>query len=228
MDVVALAVFRAMKRGKRFLFRAAAAIIPALIGLTPRSLPAVKGFPQAQKGCGLIIVGSFVPISSHQLKHLLKHGGVQGIELEVKRLLSGDWKIEIDRVTGETDRSIGSCCDTVIYTSRDLVTGATAEKSIRIQAKVAGALIKIVQGIRVVPRYILAKGGATSHDIATKALGVKRAVVRGQIAPGVPVWELSGGSRFPGMIYIVFPGNVGTETSITDVVQVLSSGSLFK
>jgi uncharacterized protein YgbK (DUF1537 family) len=71
---------------------------------------------------------------------------------------------------------------------------------------------------------VLAKGGITSHDIAAKALGVQRAVVMGQIIPGVPVWRLGEGSRFPGMSYIVFPGNVGGETSMTDVVQALRTG----
>ncbi len=71
MDVVALAVFRAMETGKRFLFRTAAAIIPALFGLAPRALLDAGEFPPPQKGCGLIVVGSFVPMSSRQLAHLL-------------------------------------------------------------------------------------------------------------------------------------------------------------
>ncbi len=124
-------------------------------------------------------------------------------------------------MAAEANRSLASRRDTVVYTSRLLVTGATAEESIRIQAGVADALIEIVRGIDTAPRYVLAKGGITSHDIAAKALGVKRAVVAGQILPGVPVWRLGEGARFPGMGYIVFPGNVGGETSMTDVVRAL-------
>ena len=224
MDVVALAVYGAMERGKRFLFRTAAAIIPALIGLAPRPLLGAGDFASPQNGCGLIVVGSFVPMSSRQLAHLLEHADVHGVELRVGRLLSGDGQSEIERVMNEANRSIGQNRDTVIYTSRDLVTGATAEESIRIQADVAAALIEVVRGIQAAPRYVLAKGGITSHDIAAKALGVQRAVVKGQIVPGVPVWRLGEGSRFPGMSYIVFPGNVGGETAMTDVVQALRGG----
>ena len=90
MDVVALAVYSAMERGKRFLFRTAAAIIPALIGLAPRPLLGAGDFASPQNGCGLIVVGSFVPMSSRQLAHLLKHADVHGVELRVGRLLSGD------------------------------------------------------------------------------------------------------------------------------------------
>jgi uncharacterized protein YgbK (DUF1537 family) len=225
MDVVALAVYGAMERGKRFLFRTAAAIIPALIGLTPRPLLAAREFPPPQNGCGLIVVGSFVPLSSRQLAHLLKDAGVHGVELDVTRLLSGEGRGEIEGVMNEANRSIGQNRDTVIYTSRNLVTGTTAEESIRVQADVAAALIGIVRGIQAPPRYVLAKGGITSHDIAAKALGVQKAVVMGQIIPGVPVWRQGEGSRFPGMSYIVFPGNVGTETSMTDVVRALRTGA---
>jgi uncharacterized protein YgbK (DUF1537 family) len=47
-----------------------------------------------------------------------------------------------------------------------------------------------VQNLSTRPRYIVAKGGSTSSDIATKALAVRRAIVVGQILPGVPVWQL--------------------------------------
>jgi uncharacterized protein YgbK (DUF1537 family) len=223
MDVVALAVFRAMEKGRRFLFRTAAAIIPALVGLAPRPLLAAEDFISSSKGCGLIVVGSFVPMSSLQLAHLLKNGDVCGVELRVGRHLSGNGRGEVERVIGEMNRSVNMQRDTVIYTSRDLMTGATAEESIRIQAGVAAALIEVVRGISAAPRYVLAKGGITSHDIASKSLEVKRAIVAGQIIPGVPVWRLGEGSRFPGMSYIVFPGNVGTEASMTDVVQALKA-----
>jgi uncharacterized protein YgbK (DUF1537 family) len=225
MDVVALAVLQAMVRGKRFLLRTAAAIIPALIGLEERPLLAAGDFPSPPSGCGLVVVGSYVPMSSRQLAHLLKHGGVGGAELDVNRLLAGGGKTEIGRVTAEANRFLAARRDTVVYTSRELRAGATAEENIRIQAGVADALIEIVRGIRAAPRYVLAKGGITSHDIAAKALGVRRAVVDGQILPGVPVWRLGEGARFPAMGYIVFPGNVGGETSMTDVVRALKTGS---
>jgi len=225
MDVAALAVLRAMETGKRFLLRTAAAIIPALIGLEPRALLVAGDFPPPQSGCGLVVVGSFVPMSSRQLAHLLKHGDVGGVELDVRRLLAGEGEAEIGRVAAEANRSVAARRDTVVYTSRDLVTGTTAEESIRIQAGVADALVEIVRGMQAAPRYVLAKGGITSHDIAARALGVKRAVVAGQIIPGVPVWRLGERSRFPGMGYIVFPGNVGGETSMTDVVRTLRARS---
>ena len=42
-----------------------------------------------------------------------------------------------------------------------------------------------------------------------------------QIAPGVPVWETGEESTFPHTPYIIFPGNVGTEGTLCQVVQTL-------
>ena len=74
------------------------------------------------------------------------------------------------------------------------------------------------------PRYIIAKGGITSSDMATKGLNIRRALVKGQISPGVPVWQCGPESRFPGLNYIVFPGNVGQDETLAEVVTLLSGG----
>jgi uncharacterized protein YgbK (DUF1537 family) len=65
---------------------------------------------------------------------------------------------------------------------------------------------------------LIAKGGITSSDVATQALNVSRAVVMGQLLPGVPVWQLGAESRYPGLAYVVFPGNVGRSKSLLEAV----------
>jgi uncharacterized protein YgbK (DUF1537 family) len=80
-----------------------------------------------------------------------------------------------------------------------------------------------VQAISTRPRYLLAKGGITSSDVATQGLNVKRAMVLGQILPGVPVWKLGSESRHPGLNYIVFPGNVGDAQSLVKIVNMLEN-----
>jgi len=69
------------------------------------------------------------------------------------------------------------------------------------------------------PRYLVAKGGITSSDITTAGLGICRAVILGQILPGVPVWELGNEARFPGLAYIVFPGNVGCKNALVQIEE---------
>jgi uncharacterized protein YgbK (DUF1537 family) len=79
-----------------------------------------------------------------------------------------------------------------------------------------------VHAITTQPRYLIAKGGITSSDVATRGLDVMRAMVLGQVLPGVPVWQLGPESRHPGMVYVVFPGNVGGPEALAEIVSVLS------
>jgi len=109
--------------------------------------------------------------------------------------------------------------DVVVFTSRKLVPGAGAAASLAIGNQVSDALVELLRGIEVPPRYLIAKGGITSSNLATRGLGVKRALVLGQILPGVPVWKLGPETRFPGLPYIVFPGNVGGPDALAEVVR---------
>ena len=64
------------------------------------------------------------------------------------------------------------------------------------------------------------KGGITSHDLAVRGLGILRADVVGQVFPGhVSVFRpVEATSDCLGIPYIVFPGNVGDEMSLAQVV----------
>jgi uncharacterized protein YgbK (DUF1537 family) len=49
---------------------------------------------------------------------------------------------------------------------------------------------------------------------------MRRALVIGQAAPGVPLWRCDEPSaKWPGLAYVVFPGNVGSEQTLADVVE---------
>lgn len=49
---------------------------------------------------------------------------------------------------------------------------------------------------------------------------MKIATVVGQAAPGVPLWEcLEETSKWKGIPYIVFPGNVGSNDTLFDVAN---------
>jgi uncharacterized protein YgbK (DUF1537 family) len=51
-------------------------------------------------------------------------------------------------------------------------------------------------------------------------------MVLGQLLPGVPVWRLGSESRFPGVIYIVFPGNVGGPDALAQAYDLLRHNAL--
>lgn len=64
------------------------------------------------------------------------------------------------------------------------------------------------------------QGGITSSDMATKGLKMKRALIVGQAAPGVPLWRCDeSSSKWSGLPYVVFPGNVGSEDTLYQLVE---------
>lgn len=75
--------------------------------------------------------------------------------------------------------------------------------------------------LKIQPSFLIAKGGITSHDVASIGLGVEVAEVIGQIDVGVPVWKTQSESKFPGMSYVVYPGNVGDNNGLCNVAEKL-------
>jgi len=220
LEVVTLGLLGAQQKGLRFLYRTAASFVRVRAGMTDRPLLTADKIGDSAHIGGLIVVGSHVSRSSQQLDHLLEHGNVKSIEVSVDKILSASNRDEeIQRSVGFIDDALSRRRDVVVYTSRKLITGRDHEDSLSIGGQISQALVEIVRSVNVCPRYILAKGGITSSDIATRALGIVRAKVLGQILPGVPVWQGGSESRFPGMPYVVFPGNVGSTSAILDVVQ---------
>ena len=222
LAVAALGILQAEARGKRFLYRTAASIVPLRAGIRPRPLLERADLDLPAAGGGLIVIGSYVSKTSGQVAALLEQPGVASVEVDVGALLANEgWDREIARVAQAADQRLRAGQDIAIFTSRRLVTGADAESSLAIGRRVSDGLVVIVRAITTRPRYLLAKGGITSSDTATRGLDVRRALVLGQILPGVPVWRLGPESRYPEMVYIVFPGNVGGSGALAEVVAAL-------
>ncbi len=224
MEVVVAALFLAAAQGREFLARTAASFVRTRLGLeVTGELLGKEELVSSGRNGGLFIVGSYVEKTGRQLEELLQTGLVQGLELDVEKLMNFDTrKIELSRVIDKLNTSVGAGQDTVVYTSRTLITGKNSEESLRIGNLISASLIEVVHNLVVQPRYLVAKGGITSSDVATKGLKVKRAIVIGQVQPGVPVWELGGESAYPGMSYIVYPGNVGGDEALANIAKMLA------
>jgi uncharacterized protein YgbK (DUF1537 family) len=82
-----------------------------------------------------------------------------------------------------------------------------------------------VKHLKVRPAFVVAKGGITSHCLAVERLAASRARVLGQIMAGVPVWELGAGSKWEGVSFVVFPGNVGGPDAVAKVVASLAKSN---
>ncbi|KAK1302075.1 hypothetical protein QJS10_CPB12g01567 [Acorus calamus] len=225
MAVFAAGMIKAEMKGRRFLCRTAASFVSARIGI--KSKPPIRpndlGINREYNG-GLIVVGSYVPKTTKQVEELKSQYGhiLKCIEISVDKLAMRsleDREEEIGRAVDMADFFLKARKDTLLVTSRELIKGNSPTESLEINFKVSSALVDIVKRITTRPRYIVAKGGITSSDLATKALGARRAKVVGQALAGVPLWQLGPESRHPGVPYIVFPGNVGGNNALAEVYK---------
>jgi len=229
LEVFVMGLLQAESLGHRFIFRSAASFVRVRAGLDGRNLLQAGDLVAPGRYGGLFVVGSYVPQTTAQVEALLRRPGLGVIEIGVRQLLNDENRNqEIIGATHKMNQLVGAGRDVLIYTSRELVKGADAVGSLEIGRRVSECLIKIVRGLQHQPRYLVAKGGITSSDIAVKGLDVRRAMVMGQVLPGVPVWKLGTESRFPGMAYIIFPGNVGGNDALVEIEDRLSAGPVKK
>lgn len=223
LEVLVAGLLDAEAAGKRFIYRTAASFIRVRGGLSPRGLLAAQELAAwTRPGPGLVIAGSYIQKSSQQIAALQALPSVLSLEVRVEALLDeGRRGEQVRRVAAATEAAINTGQDVLIFTSRRLVTEEGAGLSLKIGQTVSSGLVEIVQNLQARPAWVIAKGGITSSDIATGGLGVQRARVLGQILPGVPAWLTGLESRWPGLLYVVFPGNVGGLDGMVEVVKIL-------
>jgi len=226
VKIFVIALVRAMNKGKNFMFRSAAALTKVIGGVTDKALLTREELVSEDSNHGgLVIVGSHVKKTTEQLEELKKSDALEFIEFNVHLVLDPQaFEHELDRVVQETNGLICEGKNVAVYTRRErLDLGENKkEEELKLSVQISDAVTSIVQRLEVKPNFIIAKGGITSSDIGTKGLEVQRATVAGQVRPGIPVWTTGTESKFPGMAYVIFPGNVGTKTDLREVVEMLS------
>lgn len=221
LAVVVLGLLQAEAAGKRFLYRTAASFVAVRGAIAPRGLlTAAEMRPLAASALGgLVAIGSYVRRSTEQLDQARQLDNVHEAELRVSKVLNPNGRDkEVQRARRVVDTALAEGKDVLLYTSRELVTGADAASSLDVGNQVSAALVDVVRNLQQQPRFFIAKGGITSIDLVTNALGMRRAQILGQILPGVPVWRLGNETRCPGMAYVVFPGNVGGPEAVAEAI----------
>ena len=225
LKVFCVALYRALGTGKRFLFRTAASFVKAIANIPDQPL---LGYTEMMNGehqrGGIVVVGSHTKKTTEQLEQLLTLPQVEGVALNSDLVLTpGVLDAKIGRVIGVCDRLIRKGITPVVYTRRTVLTlpDDTPEAALLRSVRISEALQSVVAKLGIAPAFIIAKGGITSSDIAVKALRVQRAEVLGQIRPGVPVWQTGGESRFPGIPYVIFPGNVGQQDTLREAAEIV-------
>lgn len=225
LKVFCAALVLAMKAGKHYMARTAAAFTKVMGRISDQPLLGRAQLEGDTKNGGIVLIGSHVKKTTDQLNCLKKlDGQADFMEFQVNTVFEENGlEKEVERTVKAAEEKILSGRTVVIYTSRQLLApeNMTPEEKLHISVKISNAVTSIIGKLSVKPKFIIAKGGITSSDVGTKALRVKKARVMGQVKKGIPVWMTGEESKFPGMPYIIFPGNVGEVSTLKEIVEEL-------
>jgi len=227
LRALALALIEAERRGSRFLYRVGPPFVRARIGLEQREPLDADRIPVAEgsSGGGLIVVGSHVALTTRQLSALREdRPDLVVVEIDVDAVL--DPVRRGPHLAACTEVAIKALASdsVIVQTTRVSRHASDPAESLALSRMVSSAVVELVRAVLAAapPRFVIAKGGITSSDVAVNGLEIRHAIVRGPMLPGiVSLWEPVDGPA-QGIPYIVFAGNVGDERSLADVVRTLS------
>ncbi|OOO13465.1 hypothetical protein COH20_012340 [Aspergillus flavus] len=219
LEIFVLGLLQAKSAGRNYIYRTGAAFVSTRLAIRPKP-PLSAGDlglnTEASSPGGLIIAGSYVSKTTDQLQSLTSGRGpaLKVITLDVESLLNNTESSysTVLSASDEAGKYISDGQDVLIMTSRRLVSSHDELSGLQIGSIVSNAL-----------------GGITSSDIATKGLRMRRAQIIGQASAGVPLWRCDEpSSKFSGIPYVVFPGNVGHQDALLDMVTSWQSRSIEK
>lgn len=224
MRQVALALHALDREGVTSLLRIGPPYLRAHIGQEIAEPVTPDRIDFANQRGGLVVVGSHVPLTTAQLQALqADRPDTVTIELDVPSLIDERRESHLQQQAAAVASAI-ELGTVIVHTSREVVTGADGAESLEIARRVSAGLVELVARVLEIapPRFVIAKGGITSSDVASEALQIRRAQVVGPMLPGiVSLWQPQVGPAV-GIPYVVFAGNVGTEQSLALVVRTLA------
>jgi uncharacterized protein YgbK (DUF1537 family) len=214
LDLIAGGLRAALAAHTRVIVRCAPAFVARLAG---SSAPGLVAAPRADRGL-VVACGSYVPTTTRQLRRLVEHRPGRLVEVRTDALAGADSQRDsaIETAASTAARMIDECGVAIVATSREpdlrgLVFGE----------RIADGLARVVARLKPRVDVVLSKGGITSAINLRRGLGVESAQVIGPVAPGISLWQVTLPEGTP-MSYVVFPGNVGGDDALVEVVDLLA------
>lgn len=233
LQVFSAALHAAKDSGRQYVYRVGPPFVRSRIGQhgrVPLNTAAVDNIinnsARPHSRGGLVIVGSHTALTTAQLEHLRSSHHPPEFEISVGEIRNTSTRDDyLKNIAHAVTQHLDSGT-VVVTTSREKVVGETEAASLNIARSVSEAVCSVVQQVVAshTPRFVVAKGGITSSDVASKGLGITRSMVKGSLLPGlVSLWEpLEGPSK--GVPFVVFPGNVGSQEALSSAVTTLEGG----
>jgi uncharacterized protein YgbK (DUF1537 family) len=209
IDLVHAGLLAARERGGRVVVRCAAPLAARCAGVASRGLLEP---PLAGGGPVLVVCGSHTTGATAQLAELHRSHGGTPLVIDTDAALA-DSAAAGRAVVADAEKVLAAHGLVVITSQRN----RRAEHNTLAHGQaVMSALMTAVKLLAPSVQVVISKGGITSADVTTIGLGADTATVRGQILPGVSVFDLDTGATC-----VIVPGNVGGPTTLSEIVRAL-------
>jgi uncharacterized protein YgbK (DUF1537 family) len=206
LRVIAAGLATAEARGAEILVRSA----PTFVGVVAGKLATAPAPVPTAPGGLLVICGSYVPTTTRQLAVLVAAYPASLVEVDPVALASERPSREIERAAREAAQRLAHEGLAVVATPRER---RPSMRSFAAGERIADNLARVLHGLDRTPRVVVAKGGITSAVTARVGLRARSALCLGPLVDGVALWRLDDTAL------VVFPGNVGSDGALLDVVE---------
>ena len=209
LQVIADGVAAARDRGVELIVRCAPAFVGVAAGTTADGWTAAP-----RRGRVLVIVGSHVPMTTRQLEALNRRWPGTLVEVDAAELASRAPQAAIAAASASARQHLSTHGLAAVATTRDTPAELLDSGS---GMRIAKGLAEILAQTREDADVIVSKGGITSAVNVREGLKATEALVVGPLADGVALWRV--GVEGAEVDVVVFPGNVGDEQALADLVE---------
>jgi uncharacterized protein YgbK (DUF1537 family) len=177
------------------------------------SIPARQGAESV-----LLVCGSYTSGATDQIRAVIERYDPPVIEVPFSSTVEG-WSESAAEIGRELRESVRDARLVVLMTPRRRQDADDRfDAGSQMMTTIAGAVREVVDHLTAV----VAKGGITSAEVATRGLGARRAHVVGQVDNGIPLWtvKMPDEQRMP---LVVVPGNMGDRDAINRILGRIST-----
>ena len=184
---------------------------------------------------GLIIVGSYIEITTIQLEQILLRDECKAVELDVVKFYtiykSKDkqkklFSFKQDLLT-KIKSYLGDLFTPVLYTSRKFISLQDNNEQIAFYNSLSLFIAEIVADVKNQIAYLISKGGITSNIILSNGFNADYVYLEGQILQGISLVTLSLSNINETIPVVTFPGNIGEKDTLVEVWSILEN-KIFK
>ncbi len=232
-------VIKKLTKQKKFLFRTAASFISSISEkksvLQSDIFFSNLRIRNKEKSFlpGLIIVGSYVELSTIQLNNLLEISNCNPIELDVFeffKITSSENNQKRrnffkNKFLKEIRFSFEKGKTPVLFTSRKFLSLDYSEQ-FNFYNSLAFFIAELIADLKYEIGYLISKGGITTNVILSNGLNADYVYLEGQIFTGISVvtYDLKNDEKLP---IVTHPGNIGTKDSLVNIWKVFENKNNF-